>query len=287
MQAEFTPMGGQKAIGGTFTDKPVTVFGGLALFLASAQWIGVAQTLEAALSLEVPSPNATPPHQILLAFFTGARRFAQLASRGRCIQSCIIARRDYTEARGAPRTLDSQSGRRRDAAHLSRSFEARWGPSRYSPLRTEHADSWRKIGVLPFEASLHKNGDRRFRRRRIARQRSTRVRIGGAMRARSTFGHFRFLRAKEIAYDLYQISKSGPPAKELMKEERPRTPPFLQKSKDSGLFRQSLCLSTLHWPRGPDSNPIRGILRVTAAAAPGSPGSASAPGGTSPPWPRR
>ena len=83
MQAELTPMGGQKAIGITFTDKPVTAFGGLALFVAFAERLGLAQMLEAALPFTLTSPNATPPHQILLAFFAGvlagARRFAQLA----------------------------------------------------------------------------------------------------------------------------------------------------------------------------------------------------------------
>ncbi len=83
MQAELTPMDGQKAIGITFTDKPVTAFGGLALFVAFAQRIGLAATLQAALPFTLTSPNATPPHQILLAFFAGvlagARRFAQLA----------------------------------------------------------------------------------------------------------------------------------------------------------------------------------------------------------------
>jgi len=83
MQAELTSMGGEKAIGITFTDKPVTAFGGLALFVAFAERIGLATTLQAALPFTVTSPNATPPHQILLAFFAGvlagARRFAQLA----------------------------------------------------------------------------------------------------------------------------------------------------------------------------------------------------------------
>lgn len=83
MQAELTPMDGQKAIGITFTDKPVTAFGGLALFVAFAQRIRLAETLQGALPFVVTSPNATPPHQILLAFFAGvlagARRFAQLA----------------------------------------------------------------------------------------------------------------------------------------------------------------------------------------------------------------
>jgi hypothetical protein len=83
MQAELTPMDGQKAIGITFTDKPVTAFGGLALFVPFAQRIRLAETLQSALPFVVTSPNATPPHQILLAFFAGvlagARRFAQLA----------------------------------------------------------------------------------------------------------------------------------------------------------------------------------------------------------------
>jgi hypothetical protein len=83
MQAELTSMGGAKAIGITFTDKPVTAFGGLALFVAFAERLGLAQMLEAALPFTLTSPNATPPHQILLAFFAGvlagARRFAQLA----------------------------------------------------------------------------------------------------------------------------------------------------------------------------------------------------------------
>jgi len=83
MQAELAPLDGAKAIGITFIDKPVTAFGGLALFVAFAQRIRLAETLQRALPFPVSSPNATPPHQILLAFFAGvlagARRFAQLA----------------------------------------------------------------------------------------------------------------------------------------------------------------------------------------------------------------
>jgi len=45
MQAELMPMDGQKAIGITFTDKPVTAFGGLALFVAFAQRLGLAERL--------------------------------------------------------------------------------------------------------------------------------------------------------------------------------------------------------------------------------------------------
>jgi len=44
MQAQVTPLDGSKAIGITFTDKPVTAFGGLALFVAFAERIGLAQS---------------------------------------------------------------------------------------------------------------------------------------------------------------------------------------------------------------------------------------------------
>ncbi len=37
MHAQVTPLDGTKAIGITFTDKPVTAFGGLALFVVFAQ----------------------------------------------------------------------------------------------------------------------------------------------------------------------------------------------------------------------------------------------------------
>jgi len=83
MQAELTPLNGQKAIGITFTDKPVTAWGGLALFVAFAERIGLAAKLADVLPFAVTSPNATPPAHILLAFYAGvlagARRFAQLA----------------------------------------------------------------------------------------------------------------------------------------------------------------------------------------------------------------
>jgi hypothetical protein len=82
MHAELTPLNGQKAIGITFTDKPVTAWGGLALFVVFAERIGLAAKREA-LPFAVTSPNATPPAHILLAFYAGvlagARRFAQLA----------------------------------------------------------------------------------------------------------------------------------------------------------------------------------------------------------------
>ncbi len=83
MQAEITPLDGAKAIGITFTDKPVTAWGGLALFVEFAERIGLAAKLAEVLPFPLTSPNATPSAHILLAFYAGVlaggRRFAQLA----------------------------------------------------------------------------------------------------------------------------------------------------------------------------------------------------------------
>src|SRR3990170_5022720 len=83
MQAQVTPLDGTKAIGITFTDKPVTAFGGLALFVAFAERIGLGPKLAEVLPFVLTSPNATPPHHTARASRGGAlagpRRFAQLA----------------------------------------------------------------------------------------------------------------------------------------------------------------------------------------------------------------
>ncbi len=83
MQAQVTPLDASKATGITFTDKPVTAFGGLALFVAFAERICLATKLAEVLPFVLTSPNATPPHHIVLAFLAGvlagARRFAHLA----------------------------------------------------------------------------------------------------------------------------------------------------------------------------------------------------------------
>jgi hypothetical protein len=50
MQVQITPWDSSKAIGITFTDKPVIAFEGLALFVAFAQRIGLAPKLAEALS---------------------------------------------------------------------------------------------------------------------------------------------------------------------------------------------------------------------------------------------
>src|SRR3989304_1590017 len=73
MQAQVTPLDGSKAIGITFTDKPVTAFGGLALFVAFAERIGLGPKLAEGLPFVLTSPNATPPHHIVLPFPPGGR----------------------------------------------------------------------------------------------------------------------------------------------------------------------------------------------------------------------
>src|SRR3974377_2130107 len=75
MQAELTSMGGEKAIGITFTDKPVTAFGGLALFVAFAERLRPGQAPGAAAPVPVRSPHAPPP----AGGARGPRRFPQPA----------------------------------------------------------------------------------------------------------------------------------------------------------------------------------------------------------------
>ena len=111
MQAELTSMGGEKAIGITFTDKPVTAFGGLALFVAFAERLGLAQTLEAALPFPVTSPNATPPHQILLASSPACSPGPAGSPNSRC--SVPMSRSASSSASGvsrAPRRSPGSSG---------------------------------------------------------------------------------------------------------------------------------------------------------------------------------
>jgi len=124
MQAELTPLNGQKAIGITFTDKPVTAWGGLALFVAFAERIGLAAQLREALPFAVTSPNATPPAHILLAFFAGvlagARRFAQLA----ILQVDEPVRQLFGLRRYPSTATFTRFFRRFTAQHVTQTFEA-------------------------------------------------------------------------------------------------------------------------------------------------------------------
>jgi hypothetical protein len=124
MQAALTPLNGQKAIGITFTDKPVTAWGGLALFVAFAERLGLAATLTEVLPFTVTSPNATPPAHILLAFFAGvlagARRFAQLA----LLQVDEPVRQLFGLRRYPSTATFTRFFRRFTAQHVTQTFEA-------------------------------------------------------------------------------------------------------------------------------------------------------------------
>lgn len=54
----------------------MTAFGGLALFVAFAERIGLGAKLAEALPFAPTSPTATPSQHIVLAFLAGACRFA-------------------------------------------------------------------------------------------------------------------------------------------------------------------------------------------------------------------
>lgn len=66
----------------TFTDKPITAWGGMSLLAGYAARIKLPEALDRHLSFDLSSPNATEPVDIILAFMsgvlTGARRFAHI-----------------------------------------------------------------------------------------------------------------------------------------------------------------------------------------------------------------
>ena len=82
MEYQGTSLLGGKEIGITFTDKPVTPWGGLVLFSGLARKIGLAEALRSALPFQLTSPNATDPVEIVLAFMAGvlagSRRLAHI-----------------------------------------------------------------------------------------------------------------------------------------------------------------------------------------------------------------
>jgi hypothetical protein len=67
----------------SFTDKPITAWGGLSLLTGYAARIRLPERLRQSLPFATTSPNATPPADILLAFMagvlTGARRLSHTA----------------------------------------------------------------------------------------------------------------------------------------------------------------------------------------------------------------
>jgi hypothetical protein len=82
MQHEATSLLGSEKIGISFTEKPVTPWGGLVLFSGLCRQIGFEAALREALPFKLTSPNATDPVEIVLAFMagvlTGSRRLAHV-----------------------------------------------------------------------------------------------------------------------------------------------------------------------------------------------------------------
>jgi hypothetical protein len=82
MDYQATSLLGDKEIGIAFTDKPITPWGGLSLFVGLARQVGLEKALRDALPFELTSPNATDPVEIVLAFMAGvlagSRRLAHV-----------------------------------------------------------------------------------------------------------------------------------------------------------------------------------------------------------------
>ncbi|MBI4376702.1 MAG: transposase [Elusimicrobia bacterium] len=82
MEHQATSLLGNEGIGITFTDKPVTPWGGLVLFGGLARQVGLKQALREALPFQLTSPNATDPVEVVLAFMAGvlvgSRRLAHV-----------------------------------------------------------------------------------------------------------------------------------------------------------------------------------------------------------------
>ena len=84
MHIQTTTLQTEKPIVLTFTDKPITAWGGMSLLAGYAARIKLPETLNRHLSFNLTSPNATKPVDVVLAFIsgvlTGARRFSHIES---------------------------------------------------------------------------------------------------------------------------------------------------------------------------------------------------------------
>ena len=81
MEYQATSLLGSKKIEITFTDKPVTAWGGLTLFVDLARQIGLEHALREALPFKLTSPNATDPVEIVLAFMAGVLTAPAIGTR--------------------------------------------------------------------------------------------------------------------------------------------------------------------------------------------------------------
>lgn len=101
MQAQITPWDSSKAIGITFTDKPVIAFEGLALFVAFAQRIGLVPKLAGALSFVLAFQPFAPGLEVSELQFQGRRwACARLADPYPCLLQVKVARHGTIDQTG-------------------------------------------------------------------------------------------------------------------------------------------------------------------------------------------
>lgn len=99
-QVNVSTLLGKTEVGLTFTDKPVSAWGGLTLFAAFARSQGIEEAIRQALPFQVTSPNATNLVEIVTAFIsgviTGSRRFVHLERlRQDAVVRCILGLKRY------------------------------------------------------------------------------------------------------------------------------------------------------------------------------------------------
>lgn len=82
MQIHTTILRSKKPIIISFTEKPISSWGGLSLLAGYSQQIGLIEHIKKKLPFKITSPNATPAVDIVLSFMigvlTGARRFSHI-----------------------------------------------------------------------------------------------------------------------------------------------------------------------------------------------------------------
>jgi hypothetical protein len=122
-----------------WTDKPVTAWGGLALWSGLAQQVGLVGALRQALPFQLTSPNATDPVAVVLAFMagilTGSRRLAHIER--------LRGDAGVKEILGIPRIVsDTTLGR----------FFNRFGPAVVQSV-FEHLMRW-QLGLIPLAGEV-------------------------------------------------------------------------------------------------------------------------------------
>ncbi len=104
VQTNFTTLQEKKQMVITFTDKPVTAWGGLILFSKYSQQIGLVEKLKSSIPFILTSPNATKPEDTMLSFIVGvlvgSKRFRHLEilRRDKIVKKLMDIKRYPTDA---------------------------------------------------------------------------------------------------------------------------------------------------------------------------------------------